>query len=132
MPKAKKPSKLMPFVVGTFLLVLFSFVMLAIQSYMMANSLNLQTEAYYRSLGTSRSAKVAPNQPKAVMCTDVYAPVCGTNGITYGNKCYAGVANVQLACETECPCALSQPSATTQPRQTPGATVRPIRQPVLN
>lgn len=35
-------------------------------------------------------------------CTDVYDPVCGCNGITYPNRCYAAVAGVNLAGEDIC------------------------------
>ena len=35
-------------------------------------------------------------------CDDYYEPVCGCNGITYGNKCYAENAGVTEWTEDEC------------------------------
>lgn len=37
-------------------------------------------------------------------CPSVYSPVCGSNGITYTNKCEANLANANIACEGKCPC----------------------------
>lgn len=35
-------------------------------------------------------------------CLDVWRPVCGTNGVTYSNSCYAGCAGVPIAYHDEC------------------------------
>ena len=35
-------------------------------------------------------------------CDDYYEPVCGCNGITYGNECYAENAGVTEWTEGEC------------------------------
>ncbi|MBN2694923.1 hypothetical protein JXR93_09695 [bacterium] len=35
-------------------------------------------------------------------CPEIYAPVCGENGITYGNACYASCDNVIVLHEGEC------------------------------
>jgi hypothetical protein len=37
-----------------------------------------------------------------IVCTDVYNPVCGANGITYGNDCYAIRAGITSFVQGEC------------------------------
>jgi Kazal-type serine protease inhibitor domain len=39
---------------------------------------------------------------KGVNCLDVYRPVCGCNGVTYSNSCYAYIAGVKSYTEGEC------------------------------
>lgn len=36
------------------------------------------------------------------MCIQIFDPVCGIDGMTYSNSCFAGVNNVEIAHSGEC------------------------------
>lgn len=52
-------------------------------------------------LGGARECNPEPEPPGCV-CADIYAPVCGVDGVTYGNRCEADCAGVPIAHEGEC------------------------------
>jgi hypothetical protein len=41
-------------------------------------------------------------EPRPEMCAEIYQPVCGCDGETYSNACYAAMNGVSVASEGEC------------------------------
>jgi len=40
--------------------------------------------------------------PEGIVCTMIYDPVCGRDGKTYSNSCFAGLAKAEIAHSGEC------------------------------
>jgi hypothetical protein len=41
-------------------------------------------------------------EPEPVFCIEIFAPVCGVNGKTFSNACFAGGEGIDIAHDGEC------------------------------
>ncbi|KAL7539460.1 hypothetical protein ACHAXR_009304 [Thalassiosira sp. AJA248-18] len=58
---------------------------------------------HYFCKGESCTAINGECTPKPTMCAEIYSPVCGCNGKTYGNECEANGMGVSILSDGECP-----------------------------
>ena len=82
-------------------------------------SMSVATVVGSLSLPTTTTT-VAPviTTEEPIMCMALYAPVCGVDGVTYGNSCNAEAAKVEVAYEGEC----KKPTTTAAPEPESAAT----------
>ncbi len=64
-----------------------------------------------------------PPTDEPEFCIDVFDPVCGVNGKTYSNSCFAGLEDVEVSCGGECPCVTEPPTEEPPPEPVPEPTV---------
>ena len=69
---------------------------------------------------TTTTTTVAPvtTTEEPIICLTLYDPVCGVDGVTYGNSCNAEAAKVEVAYEGEC----KKPTTTAAPEPESAAT----------
>lgn len=72
---------------------------------------------------TTTTTTVAPvtTTEEPIICLTLYAPVCGVDGVTYGNSCNAEAAKVEVAYEGEC----KKPTTTAAPESAATTTAAP-------
>ena len=57
-------------------------------------------------IGCSDGTEILPcfieHSPNDTICIEIFEPVCGWNGVTYHNECYAIKSGVSIWIEGEC------------------------------
>ena len=62
-----------------------------------------------KNCGTRKKVARQPLLQDCV-CTDEFNPVCGLDGMDYGNPCEAGCAGTGVQCYGDCPCPVGPPN----------------------
>jgi hypothetical protein len=53
-----------------------------------------------KAIGNCDGEGICSERPE--ICTNIYIPVCGYDGITYSNACWAAAAGINIDYEGEC------------------------------
>lgn len=100
MKKSPTRSKFHPVVLGM-LLVFGLSTMMVMAALLPGANLNNQSEAKMSRSQTGRQV-TPPANTGNIVCMDQYEPVCGKDGQTYSNGCYALRAGTEIAFDGEC------------------------------
>lgn len=64
--------------------------------------LALSWKSEYNPFSPAEENQPQENQEEQVVCPMIYSPVCGINGVTYSNSCFAEAAGIESYSEGAC------------------------------
>ncbi|PIS38920.1 MAG: hypothetical protein COT34_01110 [Candidatus Nealsonbacteria bacterium CG08_land_8_20_14_0_20_43_11] len=90
-------NKTIPFRIAVLMIILASLVVIIAVAFLFHYSSEIRT-----SFPLYLTKKPSPTPENGIVCTTEWNPICGADGKTYSNSCFAKAASVSVAYAGEC------------------------------